>query len=78
MRTVRTVAEVRMALAEARLHGEPIGLVPTMGAFHAGHLALFEAAREPRRLRIVPGVGHNDLVQAMGPSYGTEVAAWLA
>ena len=26
----------------------------------------------------VPGAGHNDLVQIMGPSYGTEVAAWLA
>jgi pantoate--beta-alanine ligase len=38
---VRTVAEVREAL---RGSGE-IGLVPTMGAYHAGHVALFRAAR---------------------------------
>jgi pantoate--beta-alanine ligase len=51
MRTVTTIAELRAALAPHR--DETIALVPTMGAFHGGHLALIRAAREEADVVVV-------------------------
>jgi len=42
---VQTVADLRAAVAAYRAKGERIAVVPTMGALHAGHLALVEAGR---------------------------------
>jgi pantoate--beta-alanine ligase len=53
MRTIEAVADVRAASREARAAGRRVGLVPTMGAFHAGHAALMRAARNESDLVIV-------------------------
>ncbi|MGO3233637.1 MAG: pantoate--beta-alanine ligase [Microbacterium sp.] len=53
MRTLRTIPEVRAAVREARAKDQSVGLVPTMGAFHDGHLSLMREARRQNHLVVV-------------------------
>jgi pantoate--beta-alanine ligase len=53
MTTVRAIAELRAVLAEARRAGRTVGLVPTMGFLHDGHLSLIRAASEQADVVVV-------------------------
>ena len=52
-RITRTIADLRMLVDEARRHGRTVGLVPTMGALHDGHLALIARARAEHDVVVV-------------------------
>ena len=47
---IETIAGLRSVLEEARSRGATVGLVPTMGALHEGHLALIRKARSENDL----------------------------
>ena len=46
MKIIRTVGDLRKYVVDAHDSGKSIGLVPTMGALHAGHMSLMHKARK--------------------------------
>ncbi|MDX1763945.1 MAG: pantoate--beta-alanine ligase [bacterium] len=53
MRSIRKLSEMKGYVRSARAEGRSVGLVPTMGYFHEGHLSLMRAARSENDLVVV-------------------------
>lgn len=69
--SLRLIADLRAPLLV--VHGEDDAIVPVEHG-----RALYAAAPEPKRLRLVPGVGHNDIVSHAGSVVAAEVASWAS
>jgi fermentation-respiration switch protein FrsA (DUF1100 family) len=68
--TLRRIHELRAPLLV--LHGDRDDIVPLS---HGE--ALFEAAPEPKRMRVFPGLGHNDLVSGAEAELAHVIASWV-
>jgi uncharacterized protein len=69
--TVRRIRELRAPLLV--LHGDHDDIVPLSQG-----RALFEAAPEPKRMHVFPGLGHNDLVPLAEAKFAQVIASWVS
>ena len=53
MKVIEKISELRSSLEEFRAEGKKVGLVPTMGALHEGHLTLVRASTEEMDVTVV-------------------------
>jgi pantoate--beta-alanine ligase len=53
MKIIKTIPEMKAAVGEHKSAGRTIGLVPTMGFLHEGHLSLVRAARKKADVTVV-------------------------
>ena len=70
MKIVETVADLQRVSRTWRREGHGVGFVPTMGALHAGHLSLVEAASRPGD-RVIASIFVNPLQFAAGEDLDT-------
>ena len=69
--TARRIRELRAPLLV--IHGDRDEIVPPCHG-----RALFDLASQPKRLEIVHGAGHNDLLELAGPEIGRVIASWAS
>src|ERR1700721_1229224 len=74
---VRDVASLRRQVAAWRAAGETVALVPTMGALHAGHISLVEAAQQAAR-RVVMSIFVNPTQFAPSEDFSSYPRTWRA
>ncbi|MCK5776361.1 MAG: pantoate--beta-alanine ligase [Bacteroidales bacterium] len=53
MKIFETIKQIQLYIETAKVKGESIGFVPTMGALHQGHMSLVQAARKENDLVVV-------------------------
>ena len=66
MKIFRTVKEMQEFALRLKQEGRRIGLVPTMGALHEGHLTLMRAAKEATDFGMIQQERQNNIINILG------------